>query len=235
MCARMRGIHASEIRGSVGGNTFFPNQFHQIIIRQRTSPVNPNTNFQAQIRGSFSDASTEWALLTDAQRERWENYAATLVYPGPLGSYTLPGRQVFLSNYGTARYLDDRGLDLGTVVHDGPVIPGFLGLSNLTITPLAAAGVGFSVNFQNPNNEDVCVYAFRSRAFPITRNTYQGSFLSASLDSANLPGPSSGLIDFTDLSDGAVYFVKFRAIVDDGPLRISSKYVLRAVATETVI
>lgn len=233
--ARMRGIHASEIRGSIGGNTFFPNQFHQIVIRQRTSPVNPNTNFQAQIRGSFSDASVEWALLTDAQRTRWNNYAATLVYPGPLGDYSLPGRQVFLSNYGTARYLDDRDLDLGTVVSDGPVIPGFLGLSNLTVTPLAAAGTGFSVNFQNPNSEDVCVYAFRSRAFPITRNTYQGSFLSASLDSSNVLTTGSGIIDFEDLAAGAVYFVKVRAIVDDGPLRISSKYVIRAVASTTAV
>ena len=231
--ARMRGIHADVMRGSIAGNTFTANQFHQIIVRQRTSPVNPNTNRQSQIRSAMSAASVTWLSLTDAVRADWNNYAQSLFYPNPLGPIQVPGRQVFLSNIGTAKYLLDRGELAGPIATTPPVIPGFLGIGDVTYGPLAAPGTGFELDIASPNAENTLGFAFRSFSFNPTRYRYKGPWLTETLDSVSITGPTDGVINFTGLSDSMIYFCAVRLISAVAPFRLSPLIYIRCVADIT--
>lgn len=225
----------STVRGSVGGITYLANPFHQIIARQRTSPVNPQTTFQSMVRGAFSDASVLFEALSDADRLLWNEYADTLIYQGPLGPYSLPARQVAMSNVGFASYLTDRGIDVGSVDCSPPIVPGFLALSDLDVGAPVAAGTGFSISLRNAQAVDVIVAIERSHAFPPTRYRFKGPFLSSSLIGATVPSTSVCVQDILNLNLGSIYFASVRAITDEPPYRISTKYIVRAVAQTTVV
>lgn len=225
----------STIRGSVGGITYLSNQYHQIVARQRTSPVNPMTNRQSQIRGAFSDASVLFESLSAADKQGWSDYAATLEYQGPLGPYTVPGRQVCISNVATALYLDDRGLYPGTPDATPPLAPGFLSLADLDVQPLTLAGIGFEVVARNNNPEQVIGFGLRSFAFPSTRNRFKGPWLTETAHAIVIAPDDSGQLPFDGLNLDSVYFANIRFISDEPPLRISQLYIIRAIATETTI
>lgn len=231
---RMLSHVASIARGSVGGLTYTANQFHQIVCRARTSPVNPNTTRQSQIRAAFANAGALWGLLSDADRTLWNEYAATLSYPGPLGSYTIPGRQVALGNVATAFYLDLRGTEVGSPDASPPATPGFLSCGNLIVAPPGAGLTGFTIAVLNDNAEDVSFYGFRTYAFGPARIRCKGPFLSESLVNADsVASAGSGLLVFTGLVEDMVYFVKLRCITEDPPYKLSRDYFIRAVAVAT--
>lgn len=231
--ARMRGIHADVIRGSIGGNTFFANQFHQILVRARTSPVNPNTQAQGLIRGAMSSTSVLYEQLSAGDKQLWQDYADTLHFSNPLGPIQVPGRQVCLGNCSTARYLDDRGIAMGQIGAAPPQVPGFLDLSNVSTSAPIGAGTGFSVSFTTAETEGIEVYAFRSFAFNTGRFRYKGPFLTASLQSNHLVGAQSGFIDFINLIADQVYFCVVRSICHQNPFRMGAPHYARAVAVTT--
>lgn len=71
--------------GSIAGATFSHGRFGQ-YIRARTIPVNSNTEFQQEVRNTFSTYASRWtSVLTAAQRSGWETYAANVPVVGPLG------------------------------------------------------------------------------------------------------------------------------------------------------
>lgn len=232
---RMLSTIASGMRGSVGGLTFSANQFHQIIVRQRTAPVNPNTTYQSMMRGAFGDAQSLYEALSEGNKLAWDAYADTLTYEGPLGNNTIPGRQVCLGNVATALYLDDRGIDVDTVDASPPPAPGFLSLADLDVGAPTQVGTGFSVNFRNNNPEDIVVYAQRSIPFNTGRKRYKGPFLSESLDSVEIIAANSGVIDFLNCNEDSVYFAVVRAISAEPPYRMCRPFFVRAVAQTTVI
>ncbi len=233
--ARMLSPIASVIRGSIGGLTFFANQFHQIVIRQRTSPVNPKTTFQSQIRGAFGDASVLYEALSDADRILWEEYADGLTYEGPTGEYSLPGRQVAMSNVATALYADDRGIDVDVVDCEPPLAPGFLSLSDLAIAAPVGAGTGFSISMRNNNAEDIVVLLTRSRAFPVTRYRFKGPFLSSTLAGVGVSAAGVSVHDVLSLNEDSIYFFSLRAISAQSPYRISPMFIIRGIASTTVV
>ena len=60
----------ADIRGSQGGTTFSRNTFAN-YIRNKTSPVNPNTVAQQLVRNRLAAMSQSWGGLTAAQRTAW--------------------------------------------------------------------------------------------------------------------------------------------------------------------
>lgn len=233
--ARMLSLEASTIRGSIGGRTYLANQYHQIVVRQRTAPVNPNTSLQTVIRSSFAAASTAWKDTDEANRIAWQDYADSLVYQGPLGPYSVPGRSVFLSNISFAYNLNYRTEYPPSVSLVAPTIPGFASLSHIHITPLTAVGIGFEVNYHNAEAEDMVVALWRSRAFGETRRRFKGPFLGHSLKHGLVAPDTDGVVAFSELTDGLVYFVFLRAVVGPGNHRITIDYYIRAIAEETAI
>jgi hypothetical protein len=95
--------------GSAGGTVWSRNRFGA-YIRNRTVPVNPNTDRQVAIRNAVRALTIAWHnTLTQAQRNAWEAYAANVVWKNKLGQSVLltglnhyvrsntPRMQVFLS------------------------------------------------------------------------------------------------------------------------------------------
>jgi len=217
-------------RGSIGGVTFTANQWHQLVARARTSPVNPNTLYQAMIRSCFSGAEGLYEVELPADRSAWADYAATCKKSGPLGDYYLNGRLLYLRNMTIALYLDSRGLALTDILTTPPVIPGWLDMQQVTVGPPVAVGTGFSVTIQNPAPESAFVYVMRSHAFNPTRERFKGPFDSTTLIGTTVASGAGVSHDFLGLTAGLRYFFFLRAISDIAPHRTSVRYIGSALA-----
>jgi len=235
--ARMLGIHASGIRGSIGGNTFTANQYHQIVIRQRTAPVQPQSNARDLIRSAFGGAVGAWNAATDAQRTNWNQYAETVVRNGPLGTYRPSGRNLAVGQYAVTNYLNDvASLDLGMLPSmDAPEKAGALVFDTLTIGPPEGVGIGFNVKAQNDNGESGYVYAVRSLQTADSRRYWSGPFDPDTTQAELVADEDASSIDFLNLVDGGVYFVKVNLISSAVKRRMAQPFILRAVASETTV
>jgi len=75
----------TEMRGSIGGNVFSRNR-SGAIVRQRTTPVNPQTNRQSAARAIMASVAATWlGVLTAVQRTAWNLYAASVPATNKLG------------------------------------------------------------------------------------------------------------------------------------------------------
>lgn len=226
----------SIMRGSVAGITYTANQWHAIVGRARVAPINPNTTYQSAIRSALAGAQGDWLNQSDAVRSAWDDYAATCDYQGPLGNYKVPGRWMFTANIALARYLMLRDITTVTLADWGaPTIPGFLAVADIAPVDYAGPGTGVSIGFTSMNAEDVTFVFERSIGYNPTRYRFKGPFVSDSLAAVEIVGPGgSGFYEFNDLTEGLAYFIRVRAITSDSPHRISSEYIVRAIAVTVV-
>jgi len=227
--AKMLSQIATIIRGSVGGVTFTANQFQQIIMRAKTSPVNPSTTRQGWIRTALGAASQQWNILTDTMREAWNDYADTLQFTGPLGPYTMPGRQIMVGNCCFVLYCNNILATPLVLDYEAPTAPGFAAYEVVkTVSP--AAGVGFGVSLSNGSGVDMSALVERSIAFNPARQRYKGPFLSSTAQAVPTPDAQATLVQFSGLSDGAVYFVRIRGAETADKYRLTQETILRVVA-----
>lgn len=83
--------------GSIAAQTSSRNSFGQ-YRRTRAIPVNPNTSFQAAVRGRISAAATDWKGLTATQRAGWNDLGVYFTRTDSLGqTYRLSGFQAYVS------------------------------------------------------------------------------------------------------------------------------------------
>lgn len=227
----------SSIRGSIGGTTYFPNQYGSIIARARVTPVNPATTFQGLARDAVSEATENWKNIAESFRAGWRWYGQNTIMQGPQGNYTLPGREQYIRSYSAYEYLLSRGFTTPAWVANAPSTLGLPEIGPVTVTDLAAPGVGFGLNFTNWNAESVSFYASIAGPFGETRRRYKGPFQSDTLDfHFNVATAASGLLEFTGLIDEAIYFWQARIIGATGSgTRLSVKTLGRTFARETVI
>lgn len=81
--------HITQASGSIGGVTYAHNA-SGLYRRARAIPVNPNTGFQVQVRAAVTTLVTRWNdVLTAAQRNAWNAYAANVPVINNLGSSIL--------------------------------------------------------------------------------------------------------------------------------------------------
>ncbi len=76
MAKILLGDRIADIRGSIGGTTYSRNTFAN-YIRNKTSPVNPNTPAQQLVKNRFTAMSQSWTGLTEANRISWIDGAPT--------------------------------------------------------------------------------------------------------------------------------------------------------------
>lgn len=233
--ARMLSQVATAIRGSVGGVVYTANQFKAIVMRARVSPVNPNTSAQSAIRLAMSAANSEWQNLTAAQRDAWEDYAASLTFTGPLGPYSVPGRQVALGQQALAYFLSYQGAsDFDAPAMTPPTKLGLLGIGPIIPDVLSSAGTGFEFSVTNPNAEDMTVGLWISPRQNDTRYRYKGPWYDNYFHFDEVAGSASGIVVVDDLPADGVYFVKIRGISTDAPRRLSPTSIYRVEATTVV-
>jgi len=68
-------LHSIDVRGRFGMGPVFSIWRGLNYARSLVIPVNPQSVRQLLIRGFLSGLSRAWALLTDDQRQSWEDYA----------------------------------------------------------------------------------------------------------------------------------------------------------------
>lgn len=103
--------------GSIGGTVWSRNRYGA-YIRNRSVPVNPNTDRQVAVRNIVRALTIAWQnVLTTAQRDAWDVYASNVTWLNKLGqSVNLTGLNHFIrSNTPRLQSGSDR-------VDDGPVI-----------------------------------------------------------------------------------------------------------------
>lgn len=219
------------MRGSIAGVTYLSNQYHQIVSRARTAPVQPNTPFQTTIRGAYTNSSAAWALLSPEDREAWHHYAQTCLWPGPLGDYTVPGRQIFMAGRTLQMYVHNRGLAKPEFVVTPPVTPGFLTPSNINMTDFLPPGeTGCALTIAADYIDNTLVFVQRSQAFNPTRMRYKGPFWGMHDQAAIPPSGTTVTITFTGLEEGKAYFFRVKCVADAASPRISPAYYLRGIA-----
>lgn len=223
----------TSIRGKVGGIVYTKNAFAGLVARAFTAPKNPQTDGQTLIRTAFSEASAYWEALTQAERDDWDSYAATLDYQGPHGTYKLPGRQVFISNVGLAYFIDNIGGSSISVDDGPPLIAGFENIGavqSAVYAPVSSTGVAVSIG--NPNAYDLTALVQRSIAWELTKNTFDGPYPFEYNQCEDITASSSVIVPIETGAgtDGKVIFVRVRCITENGPHRITSDFVVRCIA-----
>lgn len=230
--ASFKSALVTVARGSLGGITFTANQYQSLIMRERVIPVDPRTNYQIDMRSAMSNSVAKWKQITETQRQGWEDYASTLTISKPTGDHTPTGREAFLQVVNARNWLASQ---VGGIVDswEPPVNAGFAILDNITVGSVPGSGLtGFRITGYQSSDELMTFYASHSFAFDLTRNSYQGPFLPATLqkNTTNVELP----LDFIGLIADRAYFVRVRGLgFSAGAYRITSPKVIRAVATTT--
>lgn len=184
----------SLMRGSVAGVTYLSNQFHQIVMRQRTSPVQPNTAWQVGIRTAFNAAESIWEGLTEAQRDDWRFYALSCVYPGPGGDYNVPGRQLFIGTLALVLYAD--GISPDTFITDvsAPLIAGWFNPSLVQAGTYSGLSQGIQVDVGIPTGRAALAVVDISIAYNPTRTRFKGPWISSQKTIALAPAAATTFI-----------------------------------------
>lgn len=228
--ARILSSPWSIIRGSIAGTTYFANQFHQIVARARTAPVQPGTLFQAIARSAINGAESAWAGTPKANQDDWDLYAAQTPFSGPLGPYTVPGRQMFIAGRALKLYIDRRTLAIATFDETAPpVMAGFLNIQPSVSVPVGP-GTGIALSVIADASSPTLVMVQVSAAFTKERNRYKGPWDNAKSVAAVIPAAATVLLEILGLHDGGIYFTRAKAVADDAPERISAEFFSRHIA-----
>jgi hypothetical protein len=132
----------AEARGKLNGNVFSRNK-GGAVIRNKVTPINPNTSFQSQQRAFMSDLSKRWSNgLSDDQRQGWKSYGQVI------GAKSIFGNNLILS--GIATYMRINRIVLasgGTVIDDAPIsqdVPSILSATLTAVSGVSALSLTFT-------------------------------------------------------------------------------------------
>jgi hypothetical protein len=135
------------------------------IARNWVKPVNPRSSRQVAQRSILTAASGSWSVLTDAQKQAWNDYAAGFTLLNRLGEpYTPSGRQMYVSINNNLINAGQAQIDVPTIYVDRPVIVNkgaFSGLGNTgvvtalhltayNITDLSGTDINYSIQMTPP-------------------------------------------------------------------------------------
>ncbi len=225
----------SIIRGSIAGTTYTANQFHQIIARARTAPVQPNTNPQTDIKTAFTDAENLWETLSEAVQDFWEDYASATPYSGPLGNYTITGRLMFHAVFGLLLYMNHTMAAGMAATTTAPPTPGFAQMPTFTLGPPDLLATGVRVSATVPiGGDDLFVMGQRSIAFSPSRKRFKGPWVSSSNQAVDFVAGVPTEIDFLFGDVGDILFIHLRGISTDAPHRIAQDIILRGTVVAGV-
>jgi hypothetical protein len=86
----------SEMRNKLNGSVLSKNRYGN-YMRNKVTPVNPQTSFQTASRQLLASLSQGWAGLTDAQRQAWRDFAKTVPFTDIFGDQKfLDGKAMYV-------------------------------------------------------------------------------------------------------------------------------------------
>lgn len=208
----------AQASGSVGGLVFARNR-GGAYIRNRTVPVNPNTERQQAVRTSMGAAVSSWAdELSDDQRATWNNYAANVPVKNALGDTVyLTGQQWFIGSYVVRVQANVSVPAFGPISYERP--PGDLMLG---VTCSAATGelsVSFNPALKWASENGGAMSVAVSNPLNPTVNFYKAPFRFAGsiLGDGTTPPTSPAAISVgTPVVPGQKLIVRCRIIENDG-------------------
>lgn len=206
--------------GSIGGVVASHNR-GGVYFRQRSTPVNPNTSFQQEVRSLFANLQAAWgSVLTNAQRSAWDSYALATPINNVLGSPINIGGKGMFTRGNTPRL--QAGL---SQVNAGPTVSGLPALTSPGITSLTASTGVMITTFTNTDEwADVtggALLVFMSRPQSPTINGFKGPYRFAGAILGNSGTPPTSPQNITSpfpLTAGQRIFVRFVAVTADGRL-----------------
>ncbi len=119
----------AEIRGKLNGTVFSRNS-SGAYVRNKVTPVNPNTSFQSNVRADFTTVAQDWRDLTAAERDAWNAGVVAFTHTDIFGD------NVPLSGFGLHQSLNLNLLAVSQSVITAPPLPG--AVFNFTSASLAA-------------------------------------------------------------------------------------------------
>lgn len=91
------GEMIADMRGKINGTVHSKNRFGQ-YMRNKTSPVNPQTTAQSGVRNSFATFAQGWRSLTQVQRDAWSSAAADFTRNNVFGdNVKMTGANLYMS------------------------------------------------------------------------------------------------------------------------------------------
>lgn len=220
---RFKSSIYSVSSGSSAGTTWSHNRYGQ-YVRNRSTPVNPNSLLQQAIRDAFAAMSNRFsAILTDLQRAEWKAYAEAVPVINSFGDPIILTANAMYVRCNAIRI--QAGLD---PVDDGPAI--LLGGESPTNVVLTAVEAAQALSFAFTNTDDwagevggalICYTGIPKSP---TVNFYNGPYrLAKVVLGAVVPpvSPSAGVSPYA-IQTGQRLFGYCRAVRADG--RISEPF-----------
>lgn len=223
----------SQSSGSLGGTTFSHNRGGR-YVRNRSTPTNPNSGGQQNVRANLSQAVAAWKnSLSAANRSSWSDYAANTPVLNKLGDTVfLTGQQQWIR---TATVAYQIGLDPVTLFAGAPTTfdlgdTGTLSLTSVTTGNQITVGVANTPDWAADDDARLACYAGLQQSATINFYKAPFRFVNAAPGDSTTPVTS---VDF-DLEDaypsivitaGNVLFVRLVVLQSDG--RLSNGTILR--------
>jgi hypothetical protein len=192
--------------------TYLANQYHQIIGRQKTSPVQPNTGQQTALRSAFAISAAQWKLLDDPKRLAWSNLALTVPFQGPLGVYYVTGRNLFLGAISLFTYLKTLYQPTLVASYLAPEETGRYQIGPISSIDPLNPGTGFDLNIENAGDKAIVAFIQVSPGFNPSRMRYKGPYDSSKNLTMLCPPHMSHIKPVTGLTAGLRYFWRLRAV-----------------------
>lgn len=140
-----RGPHGGGAASGAAGSAVAAHNTGGQYLRARTTPTNPNSIFQQEVRNAVRTLSTRWNNLTQDQRDGWAVYSANTSFRNRLGdTIKISGIANFVRS-NTPRYqaalafIDDAPgtFDVGDVTDAAPGFDFGTTDGTLTLSPTA--------------------------------------------------------------------------------------------------
>jgi len=220
----------SKISGSLAGITGAHNKAG-MYLRQRSSPINPNTSFQQDIRNAVKLLSANWSnVLTAAERDAWEVYAQNQPLTNKLGeSKQIPP----LAHYVRSNV---SRLQAGLPVVDAAptvfTLPTFTDPSFAIVGSTGAITTTFTNTDDWANEDDAGMLLYISRPQSVGINFFKGPYRFVDhIEGDAITPPTSPSVDTSPFlgATGNKYFFRARVTMEDG--RLSSDRFYTATAT----
>jgi hypothetical protein len=228
---------ASEIRGSVGGTTYARNKAG-LYMRNRSKPVNPNTENQSRVRSQFQTQANGFSNLNVTQVLAWNQFAQGYPAVNKVGdTYTPSGKQMYIMCNQNLASIGLPPIDIPP--YDTPVTP------NLDLSAAAVAvkyggpGPGrvtvFTVDGVASSNADAIVIVQSTPNMQAARQSYRNRMRQLGFDTQgvtqDLAIPFDSYFGEPIVTEGQI--VNFRVAAVDPVSGVSSAWAYMQAVIET--
>lgn len=214
----------TQMSGSIAGNVFARNRFGN-YARARTTPTNPNTSAQQDVRSVIASLSEKWSqTLTAANRTAWNLYADNVAMLNRLGeSIHLTGYNHYIRSNATRHRLAQGLANAGPVVFELPEHDPTFAITISEATQQVTAVYDSTRDWANENQG--YLWLFQGTPQNAQRNFFDGPWLfcSSVLGVAGAPPASPAVRDLVKVCTEGQH-VWFYARIERADGRISTPF-----------